>query len=535
MTSGTGTVAVTFSQAGDNNYNAATLVEEEVAAQKANQTITVTQAAPTSAVYGTSFGVAATASSGLAVSIASSGVGWGSGSGSASITMTSGTGTAAVTFSQAGDKNYNAATVVEEDVTAQKADQTITVTQMAPGSAVYGTSFTVAATTSSGLAVSIAASGAGSGGGNGSASITMTSGTGTAAVTFTQAGDSNYNAATVEEDVIAQKASQTITVTPTPPANAVTGASFSVAATASSGLAVSIAASGAAGGNGTSTATVTIIGGSGTGTITFTQAGDANYASATVQDTVNVVGTGTFVVGTELWYVGTNTSGSKADNWVRITPAGTSRTGSTGVVVNGTTYSQSFTAIRIFGYNGDDDIRINSGLTISTFITEGNGNNVIQAGNNNNSITLGNGNNLVWLGNGNNVIIVGDGNNYVRVGDGNNVVVVGNGNDIVRAGNGDNLIEAGTGAHNIRVGNGNNIIIDGSVSLTQSSDSLSQVLGDWIAHSATASNVASIRARFKVTYNTSHANILKASTGLDWFWDTYVRDKTNRKLTDLLN
>src|SRR5262249_56724980 len=49
MTSGTGTCSVKYDQAGDANYNAAPQVTESVAAQKADQTITVTTPAPTSA------------------------------------------------------------------------------------------------------------------------------------------------------------------------------------------------------------------------------------------------------------------------------------------------------------------------------------------------------------------------------------------------------------------------------------------------------------------------------------------------------
>src|SRR5262249_43262653 len=150
-------------------------------------------------------GVVAPASSGLAVSINASGVGMvtSGGSGSAAVQMTSGTGTAAVTFNQAGDTNYNPATLVEEDVTAQKANQTITVTQAAPGAAQHNTSFTVSATASSGLPVGIAASGASSGSGSGSATITMTGTSGTGTVTFSEAGDSNYNPATMVAESVA--------------------------------------------------------------------------------------------------------------------------------------------------------------------------------------------------------------------------------------------------------------------------------------------------------------------------------------------
>jgi hypothetical protein len=51
-----------------------------------------------------------------------------------------------VTFNQAGNASYSAAAQVTETTAAQKAAQAITVTQHAPPTAVYNTSFTVAAT-----------------------------------------------------------------------------------------------------------------------------------------------------------------------------------------------------------------------------------------------------------------------------------------------------------------------------------------------------------------------------------------------------
>jgi hypothetical protein len=442
----------------------------------------------------------------------------------------------AVTFTPDDTTDYTAASGMVT-INVAKANQTIMVTTPAPGGATYGTSFNVAATTSSGLAVTIAASGAGtvSSGGIGSATVMMISGTGTAAVTVSQAGNSNYNAATiVTESVNAQKASQTINVTQAPPADTVSGSSFGVAATASSGLGVAIAATGAGSGGGTGLATITINSASGAVTITFSQAGNANYASATTSDTVQVIGPGASAVGTELWYVGRNTTGGSANNSVQISPSGTSNTGSSGVVVNGTTFNQSFTAIRFFGYNGNDTIQINPSLTIPTFITDGNGNDSVSAGNNANAITLGNGNDGIQLGSGNNTVILGDGRDNVRLGDGNNVVETGNGNDNIQAGNGDNLIVAGTGPHSVQAGNGHNILIDGSVQLAGGA-SLSQVLNLWVLYGNSPSNVAVIRSDLTVTYNTTYPNNLKAGSAFDWFWYTNTKDSTNRKAIDLLN
>ena len=271
MTSGSGTCTVKYDQAGDANYNAAPQVVETVNAQKADQTINVTTHAPASAAYNSSFSVAATAPGG-AVSFSSSGSCSNTG---ASFTITSGSGTCSVKYDQPGGANYNAAPQVTETVTATKANQTIIVTLHAPATAVFGSSFSVAASGGgSGNAVTFSSSGSCSNTGD---TFTMTSGTGTCTVKYDQAGDANYNAASqVGETVNAQKASQTITFSPLPD-RTYGDPDFTVSATASSGLSVSFAASGQC----TVTGTTVHLTGPGSCTITASQGGDSNYAAAT--------------------------------------------------------------------------------------------------------------------------------------------------------------------------------------------------------------------------------------------------------------
>ncbi|MEK6337374.1 MAG: choice-of-anchor Q domain-containing protein [Acidobacteriota bacterium] len=202
MTSSTGTCTVKYDQAGDGNYNAAPQVTESVTAEKANQTITVNTPAPATAANGSSFTVAATASSGLPVAYSSSGVCTNVGD---TFTMTSSTGTCTVKYDQGGDSNYNPAPQLTESVTAGKANQTITVDTHAPATAANGSSFTVAATASSGLPVAYSSSGVCTNVGD---TFTMTSGTGTCTVKYDQVGDANYNAAPqVTESVTACSAS----------------------------------------------------------------------------------------------------------------------------------------------------------------------------------------------------------------------------------------------------------------------------------------------------------------------------------------
>ncbi len=272
MTSGTGSCSVIANQAGDSNYMAAPQVTETANATPASQTITFTTNAPASAGYNSNFTVAAKASSGLAVAYSSAGVCSNSG---AAYTMTSGTGTCSVIANQAGNSNYSAAPQVTETVNATSATQTITFTKNAPASAVYGGSFTVAASASSGLAVVFTSAGACS---NSGATYTMTSGTGTCSVIADQPGNANYlPAPRVTQSTTAAQKSQTITFTADAPTTAPYQGSFTVAATAGSGDAVVFTSSGVCTNSG---ATYTMTAATGTCTVIANQPGDSNYSAA---------------------------------------------------------------------------------------------------------------------------------------------------------------------------------------------------------------------------------------------------------------
>ncbi|HEY2353372.1 MAG TPA: protease pro-enzyme activation domain-containing protein [Gaiellaceae bacterium] len=280
MTSGTTTCTVTYDQPGNGNYNAAAQKTDTVTAQKADQTITIGTHAPASAVYGTGFTVAATSDSGLSVTYGASG---GCSHSGADVTMTSGTTDCTVTYDQGGNADYNSASEKSDSVTAQKADQTIHIGTHAPASAVYGTGFTVAATSDSGDPVTYGSLGGCS---NSSGDFTMTSGSTNCTVTYDQAGNANYNAATEKsEAVTARKAAQVIHITKHAPGSAIYGVHFTVTASAGSGGGVTYSASGVC----TNLGSVYMITGAGTCTVTYNQAGDSNYLAASQKsDTVAV-------------------------------------------------------------------------------------------------------------------------------------------------------------------------------------------------------------------------------------------------------
>src|SRR5207248_7539167 len=168
---------------------------------------------------------------------------------------------------------YNAAPELTESVTAQKADQTITVTTHAPANAGVGSSFDVAANAPGGP-VAYSSSGSCT---NSGTTFTMTSGTTACQVKYDQAGNSSYNAAPeVTETVTSAKADQSVSVTTHAPASAVDGSQFTVAANAPGG-AIGYSSSGACSNSG---ATFTITTASGTCTAQYDQAGNSNYNAA---------------------------------------------------------------------------------------------------------------------------------------------------------------------------------------------------------------------------------------------------------------
>jgi hypothetical protein len=288
MTSGEGICTLTASQAGNNNYNRASIVVRTVTAQKANQTITFNQPA-SPAIYFKKFPIYPTSSSGLPVLVhATGGCSILSGTGTCSIwpwgicaissgtvTMISGTDPCTLAASQLGDTNYNFASAVVRTVAAQKVNQTITFP--APASpAIYNSKFTLYPTSSSGLPVTITSGGACT---ISSGTVTMTSGTGNCTLTASQAGDANYNrAANVVQTVAAQKANQTITFNQ-PASPAAFNSKFTLYPNSSSGLAVTVAPSGACTISGN---TVAITNGEGTCTLTASQAGNEKYNPAII-------------------------------------------------------------------------------------------------------------------------------------------------------------------------------------------------------------------------------------------------------------
>jgi CSLREA domain-containing protein/uncharacterized repeat protein (TIGR01451 family) len=268
----------------------------DIGAVEAGYAITATAGTPQSAVINTAFATQLQATvtesgkpqPGVAVTFTPPASGpSGTFSGSATVTTdASGVATASVFTANgiAGGPYSVVAGLTGNFVTANfaltnnKADQTITFGPL-PGKTFGDPDFTVSATATSGLAVSLTAAG--------NCTVTTPSpgtvhltGAGSCTITAAQAGDTNYNpAANVPQSFTINKASQTINF-------AALGSKtfgdpdFTVSATATSGLAVGFSATGNCTVTTPSPGTVHLTG-AGSCTITAAQAGDANYNAAT--------------------------------------------------------------------------------------------------------------------------------------------------------------------------------------------------------------------------------------------------------------
>jgi hypothetical protein len=264
---GAGACTVTASQDGDSNYNAAPAVARPITINKADQQITFAALAD-KRVGDADFNVEAKASSNLSVGLTATGNCTLSGS---AVHLT-GAGQCTITASQDGNSDYSPAASVARTFSIGKADQQITFDALS-NKTLGDADFSVSATVSSGLAVSLAATG--------NCTIAGTpvhlTGAGACTVTASQDGNADYNPAdAVARTFSIAKADQQITFEALADKK-VGDADFAVNATASSNLPVQLSADG----NCTMTGSQIHLIEPGKCTITASQDGDADYNPAT--------------------------------------------------------------------------------------------------------------------------------------------------------------------------------------------------------------------------------------------------------------
>jgi len=279
-----GTCVIDANQAGDTTYNAAPQVQQSFAVGKGSQTLSFTSTAPAAAtVGGATYTVSATSTAGLTVALTID-------ASAASICSISGStvsftavGTCVIDANQAGNANYNAATQIQQSFSVGQGSQTISFTSTAPaGATVAGPTYTVSATATSGLPVTLTIDATATSVCSIAGSTVSFQSVGTCVIDANQAGNANYTAAPqVSQSFAVGKGNQTISFTSLPPASpTVGGPTYTVSATATSGLPVVFTIDASA-------ASVCSIAGAtvsfqsvGTCVIDADQPGDANYNPA---------------------------------------------------------------------------------------------------------------------------------------------------------------------------------------------------------------------------------------------------------------
>jgi hypothetical protein len=278
-----GTCTIAANQAGDENYKAADQQTSTITVGKTDQSITVTKNAPAGAANGSTFTVAATASSSLPVTYSSGSTSVCTNNG-ATFTMKAASGTCIVNYDQSGNATYNPAPQITNSTTASAVvvppqNQTIGAIAFNPVTLNVNGTTTVSASATSGLAVAFTSTTPNVCNVSGSTVAAVT--TGTCTIAANQGGNADFNAAPqVTGNIAVGKAGQSITVTKTAPLSLafIANSTFTVAATASSNLLVTYS-SGDTSVCTNSGATFTVIK-PGTCVVQFDQSGTVNYAAA---------------------------------------------------------------------------------------------------------------------------------------------------------------------------------------------------------------------------------------------------------------
>lgn len=255
-----------------------------VTVNKTGQSISFTSIAPAGAtVGGATYSVAATATSGLAVSFAIDAAASTVCTIAGSIVSFVGPGTCVINANQTGDATFSAAPQLQQSFAVVSGAQTISFTSVAPAPAVVGgPTYTVTATATSGLPVAFTIDAAASAVCSIAGAAVSFTAAGTCVINANQPGNASFGAAPqVQQSFVVVKSNQTISFTSTAPAGATSGGlTYTVTATATSGLAVAFSIDASASAVCTiAGATVSFIGG-GTCVINANQAGNASFNAA---------------------------------------------------------------------------------------------------------------------------------------------------------------------------------------------------------------------------------------------------------------
>lgn len=288
---GVGPCVVAADQAGNADYEAADQVTQTFSVAKAPQSVTFTPPLGQTFALNANVPLTASATSLLTVAFASSSPDVCTVSGANAVIKAA--GTCQIVASQEGDGNFAPAESVSGSFVIGQAAQTITFTSTAPSAAVYGGSYTAAATGGgSGNAVTFKVGTGSAGCSVGSGGAVTFTGTGTCIVEANQDGDANFAAAEAKtQSFTISKAAQSISFTAPDGQTYAPSRSVALSASATSGLETSFSSS--TPDVCTISGTNAIVVAAGSCSVTASQDGDANYGSAesvTVSFTISKAG-----------------------------------------------------------------------------------------------------------------------------------------------------------------------------------------------------------------------------------------------------
>ena len=289
---GAGTCTINANQAGNGTYLAAPQVQQSFVISAAPapsvQSINFTSTPPSGAtVGGPAYTVTATASSGLAVTFSADASSAGICTVSGATVALVGAGTCTINANQSGNASYQAAPQVQQTFTVGLTSQTISFTSSPPGGAVVGgPTYTVTATATSGLPVTLTIAAGSAGICTLSGSTVTFVGAGTCTINANQAGNGTHQAAPQVQqsftvNAAAPPGTQSITFTSTAPAAAAVGGTpYTVTAVSSSGLPVALSIDATSAGVCTLSGSTVSFVGTGTCRIDANQAGNGTYQAA---------------------------------------------------------------------------------------------------------------------------------------------------------------------------------------------------------------------------------------------------------------
>jgi uncharacterized delta-60 repeat protein len=215
--------------------------------------------------------------------------------------------------------------------------------------------------------------------------------------------------------------------------------------------------------------------------------GDGGVTVATTS--VQILSTGTLLVGGVLYIVGGNSS-----DIVLITQSsGTISVSATFNSSNPQTFSAAaVTDIQVRMRGGNDIVLTTSGVMETMTIDGGSGNDLLTGGGAGNVLIGGTGNDILYGAAGDDILLGGDGNDDLLGGDGNDVLVGGNGNDILSGGSGRDVIIGSQDNDLLNGGTDEDVLIGGYTLHDNNVAALDAIMTIWGSSDGFNSRVAAL-------------------------------------------